>query len=123
MLTALAEVLPSLRTELLQLTHRLWDLLSVIQSHYYHPGFAGSFSIKSVLPTLVPSLSYSNLEIRDGATASAMYHQMVFKETDWVERQRIESALHEYCARDTLGMVELRRVLAEKVQHRAPSTS
>jgi len=122
-LTALAEVLPSLRTELLQLTHRLWDLLSVIQSHYYHPGFAGSFSIKSVLPTLVPSLSYSDLEIRDGATASAMYHQMVFKETDWVERQRIASALHEYCARDTLGMVELRRILAEKVQHRVPSTS
>jgi len=122
-LTALAELLPSLRTELLQVTHRLWDLLSVIQSHYYHPGFSGSFSIKSVLPTLVPSLSYADLEIRDGATASAMYHQMVFKETDWVERQRLESALHAYCARDTLGMVELRRVLAEKVQHRTLSSS
>jgi hypothetical protein len=117
-LTALADRLPSLRADLLQLTHRLWDLLSVIQTHYYHPGFKGSFSIKSVLPTLVPSLRYDDLEIRNGATASAMYHHMVFKETDWVERQRLESALHEYCALDTLGMVELRRVLAEKVQSR-----
>ena len=55
--------------------------------------------------------------------ASAMYHHMVFKETDWVERQRIEIALHEYCARDTLGMLELRRVLAGKVQQRASSAS
>jgi len=120
-LTALAAVLPSLRHELLQLTHRLWDLLSVIQSHYYHPGFRGSFSIKSVLPTLVPSLTYDDLEIQNGATASAMYHHMVFKETDWVERQRIESALQAYCARDTFGMVELRRVLAHRVQNSVSS--
>ena len=120
-LTALAEALPSLRAELLQLTHRLWDLLAVIQSHYYHPGFGGSFSIKSVLPTLVPSLSYANLEIQNGASASGIYHQMVFRETDWVEQQRLEAALHEYCARDTLGMVELRRVLAERAQRLASS--
>ena len=100
----------------MQLTYRLWDLLAVIQAHYYHPGFSGSFSIKSVLPTLAPSLSYEDLDIQNGATVSAMYQHMVFTETDWVERQRIEVALHEYCARDTLGMVELRRVLAEKVQ-------
>ena len=122
-LTALAEAFPSLRHDLIQLTHRLWDLLSVIQSHYYHPGFHGSFSIKSVLPTLVPDLKYDDLEIQNGATASVMYHQMIFKESDWVERQRIESALHEYCARDTLGMVELRRVLADKVQNLTSSSS
>ena len=107
----------------MQLTQRLWDLLAVIQAHYYHPSFSGSFSIKSVLPTLVPSLSYEDLDIQNGAMASAMYHHMVFKETDWVERQRIEIALHEYCARDTLGMLELRRVLAGKVQQRASSAS
>jgi len=115
-LTALADALPSLRADLLQVTHRLWDLLAVIQNHYYHPGFNGSFSIKSVLPTLVPSLSYENLDIQNGATASGIYHHMVFKETDWVEKQRLEAALQEYCTLDTLGMVELRRVLSEKVQ-------
>ena len=121
-LTALADALPALREDLLQVTHRLWDLLAVIQAHYYHPGFQGSFSMKSVLPALVPSLRYDDLEIQDGAMASTMYHQMVFKETDWVEQQRLAAALEAYCARDTFGMVALRRVLSEKVQDLIPLT-
>jgi hypothetical protein len=112
---ALAEAVPRLRKDLLRVGERLWDLLEVLQSHYYHPDFQGSFSIKSVLPALVPSLDYGDLEIKDGATASAMYHRMMFTVTDWVERQRLASALHAYCERDTLGMVELRRVLRKKV--------
>ncbi len=112
---ALAEAVPRLRKDLLRVGERLWDLLEVLQSHYYHPDFQGSFSIKSVLPALVPSLDYGDLEIKDGATASAMYHRMMFTVTDWVERQRLASALHAYCERDTLGMVELRRVLRKRV--------
>lgn len=118
---ALAEAVPHLRKDLLRVGERLWDLLEVLQSHYYHPDFQGSFSIKSVLPALVPSLDYSDLEIKDGATASATYHRMMYVVTDWVERQRLASALLAYCARDTLGMVELRRVLAQKAQSAAPS--
>ena len=118
---ALAEAVPRLRKDLLRVGERLWDLLEVLQSHYYHPDFQGSFSIKSVLPALVPSLDYGDLAIKDGATASAMYHRMMFTVTDWVERQRLASALHAYCARDTLGMVELRRVLSQKMKSVAPS--
>ena len=118
---ALAEAVPRLRKDLLRVGERLWDLLLVLQTHYYHPDFQGSFSIKSVLPALVPSLDYGDLEIKDGATASAMYHRMMFTVTDWVERQRLASALHAYCERDTLGMVELRRVLSQKVWSAARS--
>ena len=118
---ALAEAVPRLRKDLLRVGERLWDLLEVLQSHYYHPDFQGSFSIKSVLPALVPSLDYGDLEIKDGATASATYHRMMCVVTDWVERQRLASALLAYCARDTLGMVELRRVLAQKAQSAASS--
>ena len=113
---SLAEAVPHLRKDLLRVGERLWDLLLVLQTHYYHPDFQGSFSIKSVLPALVPSLDYGDLEIKDGATASAMYYRMMFAVTDWVERQRVASALYSYCARDTLGMVELRRVLSQKVK-------
>jgi hypothetical protein len=116
---ALAEAVPRLRKDLLRVGERLWDLLLVLQTHYYHPDFQGSFSIKSVLPALVPSLDYGDLEIKDGATASAMYHRMMFTVTDWVERQRLASALHAYCERDTLGMVELRRVLSQRVKSAA----
>lgn len=113
-LKSLAEALPHLKDDLLRVGERLWDLLLVIQSHYYHPAFQGSFSMKSVLPALVPSLDYGDLTIKDGATASTMYHQMIAVD-DWVERDRLEKALRSYCARDTLGMVELRRVLSHKV--------
>ena len=114
LLLSLAEMFPALKSALLSATSRLWDLLPVIQNHYYHPDFDGSFSIKSVLPALVPTLDYGDLEIRNGATASNFYQRMVFSETDLIERARIATALHEYCKRDTLAMLEIRHVLLEK---------
>lgn len=110
----LAEALPSLRQELQRLLTRLWDLYAVVRDHYYHPAFKGSYSIKSVLPAVVPHLSYDDLEIQDGEFAARAYYRMVFEETDWVEKVRIREALLAYCARDTLAMVELRAALKRK---------
>jgi hypothetical protein len=95
---------------------RLWDLFPIIRDHYYHPAFCGSYSIKSILPALVPSLAYDDLAIKEGGHAASQYYRMVFVETDWVERAAIEEALLRYCARDTLALVELRRALLEKAQ-------
>jgi hypothetical protein len=41
-----------------KIQRRLWDLLPVIRDHVYHPAFGGSFSLKSVLPALVPDMTY-----------------------------------------------------------------
>jgi hypothetical protein len=101
---------------------RLWDLHEVVKAHYYHPGFAGSYSIKSVLPAVIPSLSYADLDIRDGGVAAREYARMVFELSDWVERARIEEALLRYCARDTLAMVELRRALKRKAVSSNPQS-
>ena len=115
LLFALGDFLPHLKPALNKVVRRLWDLLSVIQQHYYHPEFEGSFSIKNVLPALVPELAYDDLSIQNGAVAAVMYQKMVFSETDLMERARIAQALEEYCGRDTWAMVELRRVLMERV--------
>ncbi len=112
----LAEALPSLRPELQRLLNRLWDLYEVVRDHYYHPAFMGSYSIKTVLPAVVPQLGYGDLEIQDGEIAARAYHRMVFEETDWVEKARLREALLKYCERDTLAMVELRRALRGKGQ-------
>ncbi len=120
LLLALGDVLPHLKPALGKVVRRLWDLLSVIQQHYYHPDFRGSFSIKTVLPALVPSLAYDDLIIQNGAVAAVMYQQMVFSETDLIERARIAQALEEYCKRDTWAMVELRRVLMGRVGAQFP---
>lgn len=113
-LRQLADDFPELRSALRSIVKRLWDLLPVIKNHYYHPAFNGSYSIKSVLPAVVPSLGYGDLAIQAGGHAAAEYYRMVFVETDWVERAAIRESLLRYCARDTLAMVELRRVLREK---------
>jgi predicted RecB family nuclease len=112
----LAETFPEFRTAFRAIIKRLWDLFPVIRDHYYHPGFKGSFSIKSVLPALVPSLGYDDLVIREGGQAASEYYRMIFVETDWIEQATIKEALLRYCARDTLAMVELRRVLKEKAE-------
>jgi predicted RecB family nuclease len=110
----LVEAFPEYRSAFMQIIKRLWDLFPVVRDHYYHPAFAGSFSIKSVLPAIVPSMSYADLAIREGGQAASEYYRMVFVETDWIEQAAIREALLRYCARDTLAMVELRRALKEK---------
>jgi hypothetical protein len=121
-LERLAEMFPPLRSDLMRVIGRLWDLHEVVKAHYYHPGFAGSYSIKSVLPAVIPSLSYADLDIRDGGVAAREYARMVFELSDWVERARIEEALLRYCARDTLAMVELRRALKRKAVSSNPQS-
>jgi hypothetical protein len=114
-LTALAAALSRLRRDLLRVCDRLWDLHPIIKAHYYHPGFAGSYSIKSVLPALVPRLAYDDLEIQEGTMASLQFHRMIFEDVDAVEKARIRTALLKYCERDTLAMVEIRKTLRAKV--------
>jgi hypothetical protein len=101
-LEQLAAALPSLKQPLSHIVSRLWDLFPIVRDHYYHPAFDGSYSIKSVLPALVPSLAYDDLAIKEGGHAASQYYRMVFVETDWVERATIEEVLLRYCARDTL---------------------
>lgn len=115
-LEQLAEVLPQRRPELKQIIGRIWDLYEVIKEYYYHPGFLGRYSIKDVLPAVVPSLGYDDLIIKEGGQAASEYYRMVFLETDWIERAKIQEALLQYCKRDTLAMVELRRALREKAK-------
>jgi ribonuclease D len=44
---------------------------------------------------------------------------MIFQETDWVEQERIAESLSRYCARDTLAMVEIRKMLKTKLRRSA----
>ena len=115
-LEQLAVAIPSLKPALQRIIARLWDLFPIIRDHYYHPAFGGSYSIKSVVRAMVPSLAYDDLAIKEGGHAASQYYRMVFVETDWVERVAIEEALLRYCERDTLAMVELRRALQGKAQ-------
>jgi len=45
----------------------------LIKTHYCTPAFHGSFSLKYVLPALVPEMDYQNLTIQEGGMASMVY--------------------------------------------------
>ena len=111
----LIDALPEHEAALEKIKARLFDLLPVVRSSYYHPEFRGSFSIKSVLPAMVPGAGYENLAIADGQTAAAHY-ALALKSTEAAEREQTFEALRAYCKQDTLAMVELRRALASVEQ-------
>jgi hypothetical protein len=89
---------------------RMLDLMQPFRKNYRLPEMEDSYSIKYVLPALVPELSYNDLTIGNGGDASTAFYQL--KNTidpDDVERTR--QALLEYCKMDTWAMVKLLGVL------------
>jgi hypothetical protein len=90
---------------------RIVDLMVIFsRKDYYTPAMKGSYSIKAVLPALVPDFSYSDLEIADGETASIAFANLYF-EPDKQASDKIRTNLLAYCKMDTLAMVEILKVL------------
>jgi hypothetical protein len=111
---SLAEDLPEWKPDLLAIVEsRMVDLLELIRSHYYHPEFRGSFSIKDVLPALIEDLDYDDLEIREGGQAATAYVEMIDEGTPEPRKRKLEEALLAYCHRDTEAMVRLFQKLKE----------
>ena len=110
-LRQLAVELPEYGASLLQLCERMFDLHRLVRENYYHPELHGSFSLKSVLPVLVPDLGYDDLEIAEGSVASVAYSRMIYRDTSNPERERLRDALLAYCERDTEAMVRIHYAL------------
>ena len=89
------------------MTARIKDLMIPFQRKYYYaPEMKGSYSIKAVLPAVVPELSYDDLEINEGGLASIAYESLQ-TETDLMFIAEIKQQLLEYCKLDTLAMVRI----------------
>jgi len=118
----LAVAVPELRDQLLALDSRLVDLASIVRAHVYHPLFHGSFSIKDVLPALVPELCYDDLAVQDGQVASALLKRMLLDGEPSTEQERavLRRNLRAYCEMDTLAMVRLVQAL-RTLAHSSPS--
>jgi hypothetical protein len=110
-LADLAQWLPELASEIDRVRSRILDLLSVIRAHVYDSKFNGSFSLKSVLPALVPSLGYEDLAIRDGGIASLALLELAAAETSSERRAEVRRQLLAYCGRDTEALVRIFELL------------
>jgi Domain of unknown function(DUF2779) len=111
----MAEAVPALAARLLSIVARLTDLLPVVRNHVYHPDFGGSFSLKRILPALVPGFSYEGLAIKEGGMASLELERLLFQGAELTEGAKVQlrTDLLRYCCQDTLGPVRLLARLRE----------
>ena len=99
----MARLYPEHSEFLKDVNKRMIDLADFINKEMYiHPDFLGSWSIKNVLPVMVPELSYKKLKINKGDQAMLTWWDMVNSK----EKKQAKDLL-EYCALDTLAMVKI----------------
>jgi hypothetical protein len=107
-LSALAERFPDIAGPISAIIERLFDLHPLTRSSYYHPDMHGSWSIKAVLPTIAPDLSYAEVgEVTDGMAAAGAYRSMLVDALSEERQAEIRRDLKAYCELDTLAMVRV----------------
>lgn len=108
----LIELYPDIEEQLAAINERLFDLHPLTRAHYYHPDMRGSWSIKKVLPTIAPDLSYAGLEIVSvGTDAEIAFLEMIDTATAAARAEELRTALLRYCKLDTEAMLRLARFL------------
>lgn len=106
-LKEIAEAFPKYKKQIEERINRVKDLMLPFQKKYYYSyKMQGSYSIKYVLPALIPELNYKDLEINEGGLASIAFESL-FYETDLMRIADTRTNLLEYCKLDTLAMVRL----------------
>ncbi len=106
-LKEIARDFPEYSEEIEKIILRIKDLMIPFQRKYYYaPEMNGSYSIKAVLPSLVPELSYDKLKIKEGGLASITFEGLQ-AETDMMIIAETREQLLEYCKMDTLAMVKI----------------
>jgi hypothetical protein len=113
-ITDLAHHLPKYRSQLLATLVRIKDVQALIKRYYYHPEFHGSFSLKDVIPALVPDMNYGKLMIQQGSQASFEYLRFLDHDTPSEEKRRIKEDLRAYCGHDTMAMLKIRDELLKR---------
>lgn len=114
---------PEYAEMLKNMNHRIYDLGDSFKDCYYvHPEFYGSWSIKNVLPVLVPHLSYKKLAVQKGDEAMMEWWKLVYGDVtvsevangynhvvseNGVDKDQVKKNLLAYCKLDTWAMVEI----------------
>ncbi|MFN3871518.1 MAG: DUF2779 domain-containing protein [Ignavibacterium sp.] len=106
-LKEIAEALPKYKKQIENIIKRIKDLIIPFQKKYYYTNeMKGSYSIKYVLPALIPELNYSNLPINEGGLASLTFESLYDEKSLEVITEK-RKQLIEYCKMDTLAMVKI----------------
>jgi len=99
----MANLYPEHKEFLENVNSRMIDLADFVNKELYiHPDFLGSWSIKNVLPVMVPDLSYKKLKVNKGDQAMLTWWKLVH-----ITDKSKSKELLEYCRLDTLAMVRI----------------
>ena len=94
---------------------RLADLAPVVREHFYHPSQQGSWSLKAVLPVLIPQLSYDSLDgVKNGQDAQLAYAEATDAKCLQPRMAELREQLLKYCELDTLALVAIWRKFSGK---------
>ncbi|MFN8015617.1 MAG: DUF2779 domain-containing protein [Acidimicrobiia bacterium] len=117
----MGKVAPKYKNFYKKLNERIADLCIPFQKNWYiHKDFLGSYSIKKVLPVIVPELSYADLDINEGASAQRLWMKSVLADQYADQKEKILNDLDIYCELDTLAMVKIYEHLYSLVEeHKA----
>lgn len=113
MLKEIARDFPQYANDIEERLLRIKDLMIPFQKKYYYvPEMRGSYSLKYVLPAIVPNNNYEGMPISDGEEAMRAFESLIYEnETKVIEKTR--NYLLKYCKMDTLAMVEIFKNLSK----------
>jgi hypothetical protein len=110
----MAEDFPDYANFLLSINERVWDQLGLFKECFNDHRLVLSKSIKVVLPTFVPELSYKLLNVQKGDQAQLEWRKMI--DLKWEpSKEKLANDLKAYCRLDTLAMVKLHDFLGSLV--------
>jgi hypothetical protein len=110
----MAQMCPAYEHMYTTMNERIKDLMLPFSSGWYADARThGSASIKKVLPVLLPDLSYENLTIKEGGTASRIWMETCVQGKYQDNKEQLFHDLDEYCTRDTYAMVKIYQFLTE----------
>lgn len=108
---------PEHESFLVEANSRMVDLEDPFKKQFFvHPGFKGKTSIKSVLPTLAPELSYKDLDVQEGATASDTWNKIATGQYEKSKADKKTKSLLEYCKLDTKAMYAIWKYCMDKLK-------
>ena len=109
---AMGEFKPKYAKFLEDVNNRIVDLMIPFSEGWYvDKDFFGSASIKSVLPVLIPDLSYKDLNVQGGNSAQRIWMETIIDGKNKDDKKQIMDDLIKYCTLDTLAMVKIYEVL------------
>ncbi len=112
----IGEHLPEFADFMADINNRIYDLMMIVKKgHYVDSRFGGSASIKRVLPVMCPELSYNDLAIHEGGTASASWATLTNAAIPVEQREQLRKDMLAYCGLDTYAMLAIYRKFLEVI--------